>query len=63
MIFLPHRDVVWKPNTGTWRGGEALQGWEDKLRNANFPTNPAERAFRQTPGRKRCNAVSLFTWE
>jgi hypothetical protein len=49
-ISLPKRDVVWEPNADTWRGGEALQAWEEKLRNANFPPNPAERAFTSNPG-------------
>ncbi len=50
---------MWEPNTDTWRGGEALQAWEEKLRNANFPPNPAERPFRQTPGHKRCSAEDV----
>jgi hypothetical protein len=49
-ISLSKRDVVWEPNTDTWRGGGALQVWEEKLRNANFPANPKERAFTSNRG-------------
>ncbi len=40
-ISLPMRDVVWEPNTDTWRGGEALQAWQRRLAHANLPPKPA----------------------